>query len=386
MRVALDTRWIPSEASGVGVYARELAARLPGLDPSSEFLFYFKDRAVRDRLLAGPLGGRRNVIPVTVPYGVYSPIGQLRLARDLRARGVDLYHSPSYLFPMPAFPAGRTGRIRLVVTLHDVIPLVQPRSVARSWKRRLLPLYARLHKEAVRRADRVLCVSNAARGDVISRLRIPASEEGRLRTVYNGVSERFLDAVRLPRDPGRVATILAVGRSEPYKNLSGLVRAFARVRARVTDRVRLLIAGTPDPRYPEPMEEAKAAGVADHIEWSGYLSDEKLLEAYLGADALVHASRLEGFGLPVLEAMACGLPVVCANVSALPEVAGDAAILVDPDDPDKMADAIGRVLTDPDLAADLARRGRTRAAEFTWDRTALETLAVYREVSAPGTC
>jgi len=379
LRFALDTRWIPREASGVGVYARELAERLPTLDPSSEFLLYFRDATVRDRLLAGPLGGLPNVRPVSVPYGVFSPLGQLRLTRDLRARRVDLFHSPGFLFPMPAFPSGRTGRIRLVVTIHDIIPLAEPRSVARSWKGRLLPLYTRLHQEAIRRADRILCVSRTARRDIIRGLQIPDSGHARLRTVYNGVSERFLGARRRPRDKTRVATILAVGRSDPYKNLLGLVSAFARVHAHQAGGVRLLIAGTLDPRYPEPMQMARAVGVGDHVEWSGYLSDEQLLEAYLGADVLVHASRLEGFGLPVLEAMACGLPVVCADRSALPEIAGDAALLVDPDDSDAMADAIRSVLDDPVLAADLARRGRAHAAAFTWDRAARQTLDVYRE-------
>jgi glycosyltransferase involved in cell wall biosynthesis len=178
--------------------------------------------------------------------------------------------------------------------------------------------------------------------------------------------------------------VLYVGRADPYKNLAGLVAAFARVHERLKGGVRLRIVGSPDARYPEPMRIARELRIEESIEWSGYLSDAGLMDAYRSATVLAHPSRHEGFGLPVLEAMACGLPVVSSNRSALPEVTGGAAVLVDPDDAGALAGAILSVLQDPALAADLSRRGRARAAAFTWDRAARGVLAVYRSASGDG--
>jgi glycosyltransferase involved in cell wall biosynthesis len=216
---------------------------------------------------------------------------------------------------------------------------------------------------------------------VLEHLRIPASRVDRVRTVPCGVDARFRprgdrDA---PAPTGRPRDILYVGRSDPYKNLLGLVDAVAQVRARRSLDVRLRIAGPPDPRYPAPQARAHELGLTDHVQWLGYLADPALVEAYQAADLLVLPSRYEGFGLPVLEAMACGTPVVCSDRSSLPEVAGDAALLVDPDDTTALADAIARVLSDAALAADLRQRGLARARAFTWRRTAEATRSIYQQ-------
>jgi alpha-1,3-rhamnosyl/mannosyltransferase len=142
--------------------------------------------------------------------------------------------------------------------------------------------------------------------------------------------------------------------------------------------LRLTVIGQKDDRYPEAPRLAAELGLGDVVRWVGHVTDGELLAAYREADLLVHPSTYEGFGLPVLEAMACGVPVVCGNAGALPEVAGDAALLVDPADPRALAEAIRRVLTDRGLARDLAARGLRRAAAFTWERAARETLEVYR--------
>jgi glycosyltransferase involved in cell wall biosynthesis len=386
MKIAIDARWIPREASGIGVYTRELVTRLPALAAADRFVLYFRDPKVRDDVMAAIPGAAGRVEAVTVPWGVHSIPGQWGLARDLRRRAIGLYHSPCYMFPFPAFPVRGPRTARLVVTIHDVVPLSHPDAVRGSKKRHLLPIFRRIHREAARRADRVLCVSDTARREILELLEVPHERHGRFCTVPNGVSSRLLEAgaARDGTPAGATPVVLYVGRADPYKNLAGLVAAFARVHERLKGGVRLRIVGSPDARYPEPMRIARELRIEESIEWSGYLSDAGLMDAYRSATVLAHPSRHEGFGLPVLEAMACGLPVVSSNRSALPEVTGGAAVLVDPDDAGALAGAILSVLQDPALAADLSRRGRARAAAFTWDRAARGVLAVYRSASGDG--
>jgi len=148
--------------------------------------------------------------------------------------------------------------------------------------------------------------------------------------------------------------------------------------------VRLQIAGAPDPRYPQATELAETLGVSSAVTWTGYLMDDALVNAYRTADLLVHPSRYEGFGLQIVESMACGTPVVCSNGGSLPEVAGDAAIQFDPDDVDALVQSITRVLTQPELAADMRERGFAQSARFRWQAAAHQTLDVYEAVAACG--
>jgi glycosyltransferase involved in cell wall biosynthesis len=173
--------------------------------------------------------------------------------------------------------------------------------------------------------------------------------------------------------------VLYVGRCDPYKNLPGLVAAFAQVvRAGGVD-ARLRIVGSPDARYPEAGETARRLGVADRVDWAGYLDDAGLLKAYQDADVLALLSRYEGFGLPVLEAMACGTPTVCSNAASLPEVAGAAARLVAPDDVAGAAAALQDVLTNPAEAARLRAAGLAQAQKFSWRTAAESVLRAYGE-------
>lgn len=173
--------------------------------------------------------------------------------------------------------------------------------------------------------------------------------------------------------------VLAVGNLEPRKNLPGLLRAFARLAPEVPhDLVLVGAEGWLTGEIHATLDELRLGG---RVRMTGFVEDADLPAWYGAADLFVYPSLYEGFGLPVLEAMACGAPVVTSNVSSLPEVAGDAALLVDPSDVDSIAEEMRRGLTDAALALDLRRRGQLRAADFTWDRTAEQTVAVYREVA-----
>ena len=175
--------------------------------------------------------------------------------------------------------------------------------------------------------------------------------------------------------------MLYVGRCDPYKNVPGLVEAFARLVREGGVKARLRIVGSPDARYPEAGETARRLGVADRVEWSGYLDEEGLLKAYQEADVLALLSRYEGFGLPVLEAMACGTPVVCSNAASLPEVAGTAARLVEPEDVAGAAAALREVLANPETAARLRAAGLEQAQKFSWRAATDAVLRLYGEIS-----
>jgi glycosyltransferase involved in cell wall biosynthesis len=205
-----------------------------------------------------------------------------------------------------------------------------------------------------------------------------------------GVEPRFQPAARpdagaagwTPGNARAEQSILWVGRADPYKNLTGLIEAFASLRKQYRLSVELRIVGPKDRRYPEAARRAASLGIEDAVTWLGYLPDEELLSEYQHADVFVQPSWYEGFGLPVLEAFACGTPVICSNKGSLPEVSGGAALIVQPQDMIGLTEAMRRVLTDSRLARDMSARGLRQAQKFTWEATARMTLEAYQKAAA----
>ena len=383
MRIAIDARWIFQHISGIGAYTRELITHLLAEDSRNTYLLLFDNAAIHDRTLGETgAGNAANAETALLPYGVFSPWNQLRLGSFLRRKAVDIYHSTNYMIPLLQFPKRRRGRIACVTTIHDVIPMIFPSHAPRSRKARVYPVYRRLMVEIGARSDLVITDSLASRDDIIKHLHIPGEDTARVRHVYCGVSDRFHSGpTPAVPDPAAPATILYVGRTDPYKNVETLVRAFADARQQTSRPMKLQLVGAPDPRYPEPKRLAESLGITDAIHWTGYLDDDELAASYRAATVLVHPSRYEGFGLQVAEAMASGTPVICSRAGSLAEVAGDAAILLDEDDTAGFSSAITRVVDDPDFAAELSRKGRAQASQFTWTATARSTLALYEEVA-----
>lgn len=378
MNIALDTRWIFREISGIGMYTRELLQALLGRDRENQYVLLFNDPVVREQVMGlDAVRQAGNARAVDVPWGLFQPAGQWGMGRVLRRESIDLYHSTNYMIPLPAFPAGRPGRIRCAITIHDLIPLIFPDHAPQSKKARFYPLFKWILRQAARRTDLVITVSESSRQDIIERLGLPEREHAKVVVTPEGVGNQYRPGDPVQRQPN---TLLYVGRFDPYKNVTGLVEAFART-VKEVPTAHLRIIGPPDPRYPEPRERARALGIDDHITWQGYVESDELVRAYQQTAAMVLPSTYEGFGLTVLEAMACATPVICSNVSSLPEVAGDAALLVDPKDPAALAGAMTSVLTDPVTADRLREQGLARAAGFTWTRCAEATLAAYRQAA-----
>ena len=296
------------------------------------------------------------------------------LSLELAGKGIDVYHSTQLSLPARrGFPA--------VVTIHDLAPLIWPAHYLR------LP-YSRVghawQYALARRADAVIAVSDATKQDVVERLGVPAD---RVTVVPEAVDSEFDPP---PADEGRALArarfavpdryVLYVGQFDPRKNVRGLLRAFAAAADR-DKQLRLVIVGELG-KLASHLREALDVERAprDRVILTGFVDDATLAALYAGAECLLHAALMEGFGLTALESLAAGTPVVGYAGGAVAEVVGDAGLLVPSGDEDALATALGRFLDDESLRAGLRGRARSRAAAFSWDRAADETLAVYRSV------
>ncbi len=369
LHIVIDTRWIFREISGIGLHSRELVRALLRIDSPHRFSLLFDDPHIRDRTIRDlELDRFPATSIVDIGCGLFDPRGQWLLPRRLRTMKADVYHSTNYM--MPLWPARNMAH---VITIHDLIPLLFRDHAPRSKKNRLFPLYQWIMKRVVDKSDAVIAVSESTAADIRRHLLPPGSRKT-IRVVPNGVHKGYTPDPSVPKETPPV--ILYVGRRDPYKNLPSLIRAFHRIRQSGRE-VALRVIGPPDSRYPEAEETARSLGVYDNIDWIGYCSDDDLLNHYRKATLFVLPSRYEGFGLPVVEAMACGTPVICGNRSSLPEVAGDAAICIDPDDDSQLVEAMTSLLDDPDKRDALAASGLARAASFSWDNAARQTLDLY---------
>jgi len=282
---------------------------------------------------------------------------------------VDLFHGT--VNALPPMLAGRS-----IVTIHDLAFLRWPEQITVRRHRYL----SRAVASAARRANGIIAVSDATKRDIVEQLQV---DPDRVAVTPLGVDERFT-----PASSDRIAEVRArydlqepfvlfVGTLEPRKNLPALLRAFARIQHDIPHR--LALAGAIGWRSQEFQDAVEAAKLGDRLRLIGFVDERDLPALYSAADLFAFPSLYEGFGLPVLEAMACGTPVVTGNVSSLPEVAGDAALLVDPHDDAALGKAMLRALTDQPERARLTAAGFERAAHFTWRATARSTVAAYRD-------
>ena len=388
-RVAVfDARWILAAPSGIGVYAEALATRLPAILPDWRFVFAIRADAAPAlaQRLSGAAPGVCDV--VRLAHGPLSPRGALELRRLVSERGAALVHSPNFSLPQPRFGFPGRRRVRELATIHDVIPLVVPDYAPASRTSRLKPVFRACLRATARRADVLFTVSERSKRDLVAALRLAPRDAARVRAVPNGVAPAFGAA---PHAPVKAAgdrserVLLYVGRRDPYKNVPLLVEAFAAALAKAPWPMRLVLAGAPDPRYPEAEALARALGVADRVESTGSLPFAALVGRYRAADLLVHPSRYEGFGLQVAEAFASGLPVVCSDGGALAEVAGGAArVLPVSAGAEEWARAILDALSDPAALARMRDAGRERSRLYSWDRAAAAVASAYGDAAGEG--
>ncbi|MDQ3702124.1 MAG: glycosyltransferase family 4 protein [Chloroflexota bacterium] len=302
--------------------------------------------------------------------------GAVQLPFIARRQALPLIHDPAGVSPFVV--SHRAGRYKRIVTLHDAIAFRYPEGYTR--------LNNFLHRQYVpatlRNVDAVITVSEDSRKDLVHFLQLPPHK---VFVVPNAAGPAFRPlpsevALETARRYGAAPPfILYVGALEARKNVPTLLHAFARLRPHFPE-VTLVICGQPTWKFAEIPKTLAALDLASSVRFTGFVADADLPALYNAAAVFCFPSFYEGFGLPVLEAMACGTPVVCSKASSLPEVAGDAALLVEPSDIIGLADALAGPLADQALAASLRERGLARAATFSWARAAELTLGVYRHV------
>jgi glycosyltransferase involved in cell wall biosynthesis len=383
VHVVIDARYISRHQSGVGHYTQRLVGGLAAIDTRHRYTCLV-ERDGPGLPVPTRDGGQWDYWPTRVSFENHW-VGDLWLLGYLPFRlarlAADVYHGPAVFLPLM-----KLG-YRTVVTIHDLVSFLFPETVPRKYA-----VYMRLMTRlAVRSADRIIAVSNSTRDDLRRVLRVP---DEKVVVIHEAVAPEFasppgadgIDAVA-HRYGLRRPYCLFVGNVEPRKNLARLISAFGLLRARAerpgaTRAPQLVLVGTRGWLYNGILAAVDVQGGAPDIVFTGYVPPTDLPALYAGAACFVFPSLYEGFGLPVLEAMAAGAPVVASRVGAIPEVAGDAALLVDPRRPAELAEAIQTVLTDGALRARLVERGRGRARLFTWETVARQTLDVYESVRA----
>ncbi|MBP7671076.1 glycosyltransferase family 4 protein [Candidatus Gracilibacteria bacterium] len=368
MKIGIDCRIFSSRFTGIGRYSFELVERFLALGGEHEFVLFFNQPEFSE------FAEREGVKKVLVNAKHYSFAEQTRFWWKLKREKCDVVHFPHFNVPM-------LYRGKFVVTIHDLILSLFPGKKMTKWYHRLA--YNLTIKSAVRRARRVIAVSENTRRDIERFLGV---NEKSVAVIYNGVDEQFrmlangIDAAVLRKFGIEKRFLLYTGVWRNHKNLPRLIEAFGLLRERGLD-LQLVITGKSDPHYPEVLEAA--ARLSGEVIFTGLVSEEDLVQLHNGAVIFVFPSLYEGFGLPPLEAMACGTPVVASNVSCIPEVCGaENALFFDPLDVVEMADQMEKLYKDADLQAELVARGVKRAAEFSWERTAVETFKLICNVGA----
>lgn len=379
MKIALDAMKLHIyglEKGGVYQYVLNLIQGLAKVDRENEYRLFFPwFRACHKASLATALElvpeGNFTAHPLRFPLRVWRT---LRFPVEALVGRVDVYHGPVDYLPPSLFA-------KTVVTIHDLAYLRTPQSLwpeLVGWLGMVLP-------RAAQRADAIITVSEYCKADIVESLGVP---EEKVVVTYHGVHERFrrlatedIDQAILLKYGITRDYLLFVGTLQPNKNLETLIAAYYHLRQAYRLQVALVIAGQKGWHYDGIYRKVQDLGLEQDVVFTGYVVDEDLPTLYNQAQLFVTAACFEGFGIPVIEAMACGVPVVASKAAALQEVVADAGLLAAPLSIPELTEAMARALTDTTLRQDMIARGYVRAQQFTWERTARQTLAVYKQLA-----
>lgn len=383
MHIGLDITSAMTQTAGIGRYTRELIRALFALDSDHTYtLFYASQKRLEPPFDALPRGVRLRRLPFHDRWlaRIWHKL-QLPIPVELITGRIDLFHSPDFTLP-PTLP-----RTRTLLTVHDLSFMRDPDSAVPALRRFLEKAVSR----SVARAQRVLADSQATKDDLVSLFGTPSEK---IEVLLSGVDTRFqpiqnptaLAAVRAKYNLGNDLLVLSVGTIQPRKNYTRLIQAFAQVVAQWDSAQRgqltLVIAGGKGWMFDAIFAEVTQLGLEGRVKFTGFVDDADLPALYSASTLFVYPSLYEGFGLPVLEAMACGIPTIASNLSSIPEVVGSAGLLIDPLDINAIAAAIIVLLKDMSARDVYRQAGIQRAAHFTWEAAAKQLLSIYAEMSS----
>lgn len=371
MKLGVTSDWLNGDNhAGIANYVYNLLKELIKIKNRDMYLINYEENEFTYKynkiIIPNPLKG----ISKTVSWYLYLGVQNNRLKK------LDIIHNPTQC------PTFFRFKQKYIFTVHDITPLIDSKEHP---IHRVLS-YKLLLPRTLKTADKIIAVSNSTKKDLINYFNIP---EEKIRVILNAADEKFkpLSDKEVKEAKQKYSLnfpfILYVGTLEPRKNIPSLIKAFYKLKKKNL-QYKLVITGKKGWKYKEIFETIDKLNLQNDVVFTGYVADEDLPALYNAADLFVYPSIYEGFGLPPLEAMACGTPVITSNTSSLPEVVGDAGIMIDPPDVDGLADAMHEVLTNEGLREDMIKKGLERAKMFSWEKCARETLEVYEEVYDEG--
>jgi glycosyltransferase involved in cell wall biosynthesis len=364
MRVGIDARLVYYSQAGIGQYILHLVDGLAKVDQENDYVL-LQSRKDDTTILEQP-----NFKRVSLWTPSHHRLERYSLNVELMRLGLDVLHSPDFIPP-------HRPSCKSVITVHDLAFLLYPHFLTKESAR----YYGHID-QAVRWTDQIISVSESTKRDTIQHLGVP---EDKITVVHEAANPIFRPLDRAEareqvrnRHGVEGSYILFVSTIEPRKNVPSLLRALWQLTTCYKEDVRLVLAGGKGWLFEDAFAVVDELKLDDRVHFVGRVSSEDLLYLYNAAELLAHPAFYEGFGLPPLEAMACGLPVVASNVASLPEVVGDAGQLIDPHDVDELTVSMWRVLNDSELAQQMREKGLRQAGLFSWERAARETIEIYR--------
>ena len=376
MKIGFDVDSLTIKSGGIGRYAVNLINQILKIfpqDPQNEVFIFSHCSFDYDLIAKYPhlkfVDKYTHVKSNVLRKGALLPV-------SIRSLKLDVFHGLDHI-GIPFLYKHKA--CRYVVTIHDLITRVYPDKFTlrhRLIQNRLLPL-------VLNKADKIIANSLSTRNDII---KFYPRHAGKIEVIYEGVEPKFA--------PGRPADIkpvlgkygidfkylLFLGTIEPRKNITGVIEAFTRLKQRGYAELKLVITGRKGWHYKGILKKLDNSAFVQDIVFTDFIDDDDLAAVYSGAEILLYPSLYEGFGLPVIEAMACGLPVITSNVSSLPEVAGDAAVLINPAEVEEMVSAIEKLMKNPGLKAELREKGLEQAGRFSWEQAAEKTLKLFENI------
>ncbi|MBU4349103.1 glycosyltransferase family 4 protein [bacterium] len=374
MRIAIDAR-MGDTSGGIGVYIRALISHLVEIDRNNQYFIIVYKHGDRSFV---PSADNFSILESSIShkhYFIKDLWNQIFLPFLLEANSIDLYFNPRYILPF------FKGKTKMVVTIHDMIAFLYP-EIWRGISGFRIRNYIKLSSQ---RADTIITDSICAKKDIVQILNIP---DDKIKVMYCGVNNNLFKPISdlflqksVKRKYGiQKDFILAIGPLNLRKNHGRLIDAYGKLPKYIITDYQLVIIGEKRGTYNNLLKKVSKNCVVDDIVFTGFISEKEMPMVISAASLFVFPSLYEGFGIPPLEAMACGTPVVASNISSIPEVVGDAALLFDPYNINEMASAIYRAITDKNLRQELVQKGFERVKKYSWENTAKEILGVFEEV------